>query len=50
MVRFPATGGGVSKELHVCTGGLDPFVFLVGDVLVHVHAGVPKSTGAVQLP
>lgn len=34
----------MSKDLHVYTGGLDPFVFFVGSVQVHVHAGSPGRT------
>jgi hypothetical protein len=35
----------MSKDLHVFTGGLDPFVFFVDSVQVHVHAGSPGGLG-----
>lgn len=34
----------MTKSLHVYAAGLDPFVFFVGEVEVHVHLGVPPAT------
>ncbi|TDD60867.1 hypothetical protein E1263_09640 [Kribbella antibiotica] len=35
----------MSKDLHIFTGGIDPFVFQVNNVVVHVHTGMPPAVG-----
>ena len=40
----------MGKDLHVFTGGLDPFEFRVGDIMVHVHAGSPGEESAGPAP
>jgi len=34
----------MSMELHVYTGGIDPFRFFAGDILVYVHTSLPAGT------
>ncbi|MFK4086473.1 hypothetical protein ACI2LF_20345 [Kribbella sp. NPDC020789] len=41
----------MSKDLHIFTGGIDPFVFQVNNVVVHVHTGtVPPAAGLTTPP
>jgi hypothetical protein len=33
----------MSKDLHIFTNGVDPFVFKVKKLVVHVHSGAPPA-------
>lgn len=40
----------MARDLHIFTNGVDPFTFMVKNVVVHVHAGAPPAVGGGQQP